>query len=266
METSEDVKPARRRSRRIAWILWCVLGFVLLLVLGNVGFVVFDVNRSVEPPVQESRSLTITIVASSPNANPTTETVVAVIVSESDRNTSISMNLDGFFVKPVENDRFQLNAKIEKINAAYRKTMMDFAAYIKDEPGLSRNEARERLYRIHNDWWKSFREDYLNSSLYGTYATPESHQYASNKIDEINNIFCCLNLKLAVKYQDWFSAANVCMEARYGWPAEVYYYQKMGARGKAIILERRSRRYWHCLKSSLMSIGPDFHWPRLEDE
>lgn len=255
MDPAAETKPARRGFRRIAWIGWCVLGCAALLVLGNVGLILVNINQTSQPPAQADQALKIAIVSGEPDAQATAS-LPRVIISQSDLKTSTTKALDGAFVEP---PRFQVSEPTQKnidaINAIYVQTVRAYEVYQRDLPGLSYTEASERLGKIYFGWWDSVRTHYFGEPGLTSGG-------GMDKIEVLDDIYNRLSLDLAVKNNDWLRASTVCRYAHWGWSAEVYYLQKAGKPGNYIIATRTSERYWIAMKRSLMSVGPGFHWPQ----
>ncbi|MCE5229752.1 hypothetical protein LLG95_09175 [bacterium] len=234
------------------------------MILGNVAMVAVDLNLTAKPPKEVVHVMSITPARSASNETTATTTPGWVIV-QSDLTTSITTMLAGNLIEPRKDDRHKLNGRIEKLNAGYRATIQAYADYLRDEPGMTQHQAAERLRRIDEAWWDLLRNEYYGTNLYDTFQRDFQSTYEKTQVvRRINNV---LELKLATDHQNWRWAAEICRYDRRigGWPVEVYYLQKLGAPGKALIAQRTSERYWTALKSSVLSIGPDFHWPRMDE-
>ncbi len=255
MNPAEDVKPMRSRSRRkIAWICWCVLAAALLVVLFNVGFVVVEINRTVPAPKLESPFKFTTAKSSDVK---TSSTPTRAKIAFFDRYTSKTIDLDGpcLDAKTTVNETTAEN--IRAVNEGYMRTLQAYMAYLQDEPGLDYIQAQKKLNEIVGGW--------VDVSIVYV-SDPTLPPMENARFIAVNELYYQLSLKKAVKHEQWYAAGILCHSDRRSWEEQVYYFQKAGKPGKYAIAMFMSQRYWNALSRSIRSIGPDFHWPRLEDE
>jgi len=73
-------------------------------------------------------------------------------------------------------------------------------------------------------------------------------------------------LDFLVTNELWIDAAHWCRVRRLGWDQEVYYLRQGGAEGRSLLAWRSNERLYKAGKRSLLSLGPDFHWPAIRPE
>lgn len=263
MEKPESAKPVRRGFRLIAWICGSVLVFVILLVVGNVSLVIYEINRTDPHPDLKP----VLLVEAVPESAPVQPKPAAAELSTntadvrpSDAGSTVTVVLmpDLIHLGPTDLPE-SVDQDVKDLNACYSDTIKKLAACQKELPSLSYKEGIDKLQRCMLEW---------GDVVFAKYHRGDSRirtPLADGPIRLLHDTYDRLMLDFAVKHQKWYEAASIVRQRRMGWPTEVYYLKKMGDPGRRIIAMRTSQRYWEAISYSVRSIGPNFHLPRLED-
>lgn len=237
MDPAAETKPARRGFRRIAWICWCILGPLGVLVLLNVCFVVYEMS-SVRPPKFKTALPAITLVTEKDRPTSTTMRLATMTIDIATTNDAAQAD----FVSLRNGNSAAVNAKIRELNAAFRKTKNDLAAYLKDEPNLSFDEAKQRSDAIGAAWKSSLTGPFYFQQPSVVDPGPDTVA-AQLKVISIDEIYHQMRIDLGVRHEQWQFAADECRITLQD-DDRIYYLKKMGGPGYRIIVWETTKTFW----------------------